>query len=192
MNKITFNITIAVFAAGIASMSIGETRLADNKGLDVLKAQLGDKWQLVSDIMRQERIDSKMQELGNSLANVEENINSGNLNPEVAKSIKDHILLQRSFLQSRHLVVNRELITVPTISETASGIDDEDVLINKALKATSMHIQDGAKVVVDADEENYIVTFEYILPDRARGPDFAAKVFFNKETGVITKHIVAP
>ena len=190
MRNITFHITIVAVILGMAYWAIGDNSPSENN-VDRLRARLGDKWQLVTNIMNQERINTKMQELVISLADVEEKVNSGNLTPEVAKSIREHILLQRSFLQSRHLVVNRELITVPTISETASVIDNEDLLISKALMATSMNIQDGAKVVVDADEDNYIVVFEYILPARARGPDFAAKVFVNKKTGEIAKHIIA-
>jgi len=192
MNNTSLQIVIVSFLQLFAYCSIGESNPRDYIADDRTREQLGDKWQIVANLINQERVSIKTKELNQRLSGIERQVASGNMNPEVAASISDNINLQKRFLNSRHLIINNELVTIPRPSDGALDNEQEGVIISKALSATSMSIQDGAKVVVESNDTHYVVIIEYILPEKARGPDYAAKVFVDKVTGEISNQIFAP
>ncbi|MDR0994534.1 MAG: hypothetical protein LBN38_08260 [Verrucomicrobiota bacterium] len=156
------------------------------------REQLGDKWQIATNLLSQERISIKTNELNQRLSGIESQVASGNMLPEVATIIRDNINLQKRFLNSRHIIINNELVTIPHSSDEAFDNEQEGIVISNVLSATAISIQDGAKVVVESNDEHYVVIIECILPERARGLDYAAKVFVDKVTGEISNQILAP
>lgn len=192
MKNASIQIILVSFMQLFVYCSMGESYPSEHLVDPRTREQLGEKWQIMTNLLSQERLSIKTNELNQRLSGIESQVASGDMNPEVAASIRDSINLQKRFLNSRHIIINNELVTISYPSDGAFDNEQEGIIISNALSATSISIQDGAKVVVESNDTHYVVIIEYILPEKARGPDYAAKVFVDKVTGEISNQIFSP
>jgi hypothetical protein len=177
----------------ITAIANGDNILnVQNEYMAELRDRLGAKWFIVEKRMSEEYKKKESELLKQNQLSIEKSLAEGSIKAEVAEKIQRHIKLQRDFLDSNYFIVNRELLMVPRPSELSSQERRDVNLITKALSATNMAIQDGAKAVVHMEGDCYIVVFECILPQGVRGADFAAKIIIDENMEDIRQVFFAP
>jgi hypothetical protein len=99
--------------------------------------------------------------------------------------LRKYEIFLKEMAESNYKVVGGELVV---IEPTLSLIEKKEVkMINIALGEVRAAIDDGTKVLVKSEENRYIVTFEFKLPEGAMGPDYSFKVVIDAETGKVLK-----
>ena len=172
-------------------MLIKKWQLEDDE-IKETREKLGDKWQVVEQRISEDYITRRLGHIKETMPVIEERAAGGYLSEETAEILREYSTRQLDFLKSNYFIFDRELIIVPGAHELSPPEEEEVELIKRALASGTWHVQDGARAVIESDEKHHIAVFEFILPEGLRGPDFAAKIIFDKKTGEIVHSVMAP